>query len=165
MRMLIRRVECSSGSGINQGDVVSDGLRIYGDGVNVAARLEALARPGGISIAGKVFDEIKGKNLHSSVRRIWARNNLRISPFLFVPIVLVSGYSPRPRPYIQRMIFLLLNALILNSARCRYTSSVRISVSSSQRADRAPYTGQPMDRLVLPGRDSVEPQFVIPLPR
>src|SRR5262245_18507705 len=47
--------------GINQGDVISDGLRIYGDGVNIAARLEALARPGGICISGKVFDEIRGK--------------------------------------------------------------------------------------------------------
>src|SRR5262245_11619627 len=47
--------------GIDQGDVISDGLRIYGDGVNIAARLEALARPGGICISGKVFDEIRGK--------------------------------------------------------------------------------------------------------
>src|SRR5215467_1913681 len=34
--------------GINQGDIVHDDARIYGDGVNIAARLEALARPGGI---------------------------------------------------------------------------------------------------------------------
>ena len=51
--------------GINQGDVVSDETRIYGDGINVAARLEALSEPGGICISGKVFDEIRGKvDLH-----------------------------------------------------------------------------------------------------
>ena len=47
--------------GVNQGDVVFDEARIYGDGVNVAARLEGIAEPGGICISGKVHAEIVGK--------------------------------------------------------------------------------------------------------
>src|SRR6266851_4902981 len=47
--------------GVNLGDVMVDGEQIYGDGVNVAARLESLADPGGICISGKVHEEIKGK--------------------------------------------------------------------------------------------------------
>jgi adenylate cyclase len=47
--------------GINLGDVVVDGERIYGDGVNIAARLESLADGGGICIAGSVYDQIKTK--------------------------------------------------------------------------------------------------------
>lgn len=47
--------------GINQGDVVFDEQRIYGDGINIAARLEGAAEPGGICISGKVYEEIKGK--------------------------------------------------------------------------------------------------------
>src|SRR3974377_1129608 len=47
--------------GINQGDVVVDDARVYGDGVNVAARLESIAEPGGICVSGKVYDEIVGK--------------------------------------------------------------------------------------------------------
>src|SRR5713101_4806110 len=47
--------------GINLGDVMVDGEQIYGDGVNVAARLESLADPGGICISGKVHDEIRNK--------------------------------------------------------------------------------------------------------
>jgi len=47
--------------GINLGDVIVDGERIYGDGVNIAARMEGLAEGGGICISGTVFDHIKGK--------------------------------------------------------------------------------------------------------
>lgn len=44
--------------GINTGDVLVEGDDIYGDGVNVAARLEALAEPGGLCVSGKVYEEI-----------------------------------------------------------------------------------------------------------
>ena len=47
--------------GINLGDVIIEGDDIYGDGVNVAARLETLAKPGEICISGTVFDQVKGK--------------------------------------------------------------------------------------------------------
>ncbi|NIS60749.1 MAG: guanylyl cyclase, partial [Proteobacteria bacterium] len=47
--------------GINLGDVVEEEDRIYGDGVNIAARVEGLAEGGGICISGKVYEEVKGK--------------------------------------------------------------------------------------------------------
>jgi len=47
--------------GINLGDVISDGERIYGDGVNIAARLEGLAEPGGICISRTAYDQIEDK--------------------------------------------------------------------------------------------------------
>lgn len=47
--------------GINQGDIFSDGSRIYGDGVNVAARLETLSPPGGICVSAAVRESLEGK--------------------------------------------------------------------------------------------------------
>jgi adenylate cyclase len=53
-RMLLR-------IGVNLGDIIHDGTRTYGDGINVAARLEPLAEPGGICISSTVRDAIFGK--------------------------------------------------------------------------------------------------------
>ncbi|MBI3757818.1 MAG: adenylate/guanylate cyclase domain-containing protein [Deltaproteobacteria bacterium] len=47
--------------GINLGDVVVEGERIYGDGVNIAARLESLAEPGGICLSGTVYEQVEPK--------------------------------------------------------------------------------------------------------
>jgi len=47
--------------GINVGDIIIDGGDIYGDGVNVAARLEGLSEPGGICLSGRVHEDVQGK--------------------------------------------------------------------------------------------------------
>jgi adenylate cyclase len=47
--------------GVNIGDVIQEGGRIYGDGVNIAARLESLADPGGICVSKTAFDQIEMK--------------------------------------------------------------------------------------------------------
>ena len=47
--------------GVNLGDIMIDGSDLYGGGVNIAARLEALAEPGGILVSGAAYDHIKNK--------------------------------------------------------------------------------------------------------
>jgi adenylate cyclase len=47
--------------GVHLGEVMTEGDRIYGDGVNIAARLEALAEPGGICVSGTVRDQVESK--------------------------------------------------------------------------------------------------------
>jgi adenylate cyclase len=62
-----RNAKCEEGRrmwfriGINVGDVMIDGHDLLGDGVNIAARLQALAEPGGIFVSGSVFDHVKDK--------------------------------------------------------------------------------------------------------
>jgi adenylate cyclase len=53
--------------GIHLGDVMFDGERIYGDGVNIAARLEALAEPCGICVSDMVYKQIRGKFSFDSI--------------------------------------------------------------------------------------------------
>jgi TolB-like protein/class 3 adenylate cyclase len=47
--------------GINLGDIIIEGSDIYGDGVNVAARIQEVAEPGGIALSGAAFDQVAGK--------------------------------------------------------------------------------------------------------
>ncbi|CAB1061892.1 Adenylate cyclase (EC [Olavius sp. associated proteobacterium Delta 1] len=47
--------------GVNLGDVIEEDGRIYGDGVNIAARVESLSEAGGICISGKVYDHVENK--------------------------------------------------------------------------------------------------------
>src|SRR5437870_5995084 len=47
--------------GVNLGDIIADGDDIFGDGVNIAARLEALAQPGTICISHTVYDQVRNK--------------------------------------------------------------------------------------------------------
>ena len=47
--------------GVHMGDVMIDGDDLYGDGVNIAARLEPLAAPGGIAVSGTVFEQLQGE--------------------------------------------------------------------------------------------------------
>src|SRR5262249_16097666 len=54
-----RRIEFRIG--INVGDIIPDEGEIYGDGVNIATRLEGLARPNGVCISRQVCDQVEGK--------------------------------------------------------------------------------------------------------
>src|SRR5215831_13600800 len=64
--------------GINLGDVIAEEQDIFGDGVNVAARLEALAEPGGICVGRGVRDQVRDKSISPS--RTWVRRASRTSP-------------------------------------------------------------------------------------
>jgi adenylate cyclase len=81
--------------GINQGDVVFDDARIYGDGVNIAARLEGIAEPGGICISGKVYAEIVGK-VEAAVHDLGPQHLKNIATPVQVYRIVRTGSSPVP---------------------------------------------------------------------
>jgi class 3 adenylate cyclase len=74
--------------GINLGDVMIDDSDIFGDGVNVAARLEALAEPGGICVSRVVRDQVRDSSPSRS--RTWVSSRSRISLGRCVPIAFYS---------------------------------------------------------------------------
>jgi adenylate cyclase len=89
--------------GINLGDVIVEDGRLYGDGVNIAARIEALAEAGGICISGKVYDEVSRKLEAAfedlgehTLKNIAAPTRVyRVRPLNSAPAVL-SGELARP---------------------------------------------------------------------
>src|ERR1700687_1837801 len=90
--------------GVNLGDVMVEGEQIYGDGVNVAARLESLADPSGICISGTVREHL-GNKLALSYEDLGARSGKNIAEPVRVVRVLLNGAvptSPRKTQQISR---------------------------------------------------------------
>src|SRR5437868_14127228 len=77
--------------GIHQGDIVVEDRDIFGDGVNVAARLEAIAEPGGVCVSGRVLEDVQGK-LDIAFEDIGEQQLKNIArPVRVYRVVLVSG--------------------------------------------------------------------------
>lgn len=112
--------------GVNLGDVVVNGGDLLGDGVNVAARLQALAQPGGICLSGAVYDQVRGrieigfadlgpqtmKNMADPVR-VYA---LRVGPDAHRVAAMASAPAPAPRAghgIFERLRRRLLGALVV----------------------------------------------------
>ena len=77
--------------GVNLGDVMVDGSDLYGDGVNIAARLETTAEPGGILISGTIYDHVRNK-INVDFEDLGAQTVKNIA--LPVRIYRVSGTPP-----------------------------------------------------------------------
>ena len=76
--------------GVNIGDIVADGEDIYGDGVNIAARLQAIADPGGICLSRNAYNQIKGK-LDLDVENLGEKEVKNIAEPLSVYRVVLDG--------------------------------------------------------------------------
>lgn len=81
--------------GVNQGDVVHDDAHIYGDGINVAARLQQIGEPGGVYVSGKVFEEVRDR-MKTGFRDLGERELKNIArPVRVFEVVTGTGRSTR----------------------------------------------------------------------
>ncbi|MCW5736586.1 MAG: hypothetical protein KIS73_20835 [Enhydrobacter sp.] len=80
--------------GINLGDVMIDGADIYGDGVNIAARLQELAEPGGIVISGPVYDQVRNK-LSVGFDFLGQQQMKNVAPVTSYRVAMIDGDRPR----------------------------------------------------------------------
>jgi adenylate cyclase len=115
--------------GVNLGDVIEEGEQIYGDGVNIAARLESLAEAGGICISGTAYDQVENKlglgyqflgeqtvkNIAKPVRVY----KVLTEPGAFVRVAAEKKVKPRKwqRPVMVLVIILVLVAAALTIRR------------------------------------------------
>jgi adenylate cyclase len=97
--------------GVNLGDVIIDGDNIFGDGVNIAARLEALARPGTICISQTVYEQVRNK-LDLDYRPLGSHRVKNIAEPIRAYAVGVPAAAPRPRRR-QRALFAMAGAAAL----------------------------------------------------
>lgn len=89
--------------GVNLGDVMVEGEQIYGDGVNVAARLESLANPGGICISRTVHENIRNK-LALTFQDLGNQTVKNIAEPVQVWRVLLDNAAPTPRKETRRIL-------------------------------------------------------------
>jgi len=83
--------------GINLGDIIVDDGDIHGDGVNIAARLEGLAEPGGICVSGLVHDQVRGR-LDCAFDDLGEQNLKNIARAVRVYRVAAASPDPNPPP-------------------------------------------------------------------
>lgn len=81
--------------GINLGDVMVDGADIYGEGVNIAARLQEMAEPGGVLISGPVYDQVHNK-VSVSFDCLGQRQVKNVAAPVMSYRVAFGGEQPRP---------------------------------------------------------------------
>src|SRR5712692_7482913 len=106
--------------GVNLGDVMVDGEQIYGDGVNVAARLESLAEPGGICVSGTVCEHL-GNRLALSYEDLGEQSVKNIAKPVRIYRVLLEAGAATPtrqrqgvaRKYVRRGIFSIAGLAII----------------------------------------------------
>jgi len=107
--------------GVNLGDVIEEGEQIYGDGVNVAARLESLADPGGICVSGTVCEHL-GNRLALSYEDLGEQSVKNIAkPVRVFRVLMEAGGAATPtrqtqgvaRKYVRRGVFSIAGLAII----------------------------------------------------
>src|SRR5271170_3023591 len=144
--------------GINIGDVIVDGDDIYGDGVNVAARLESLAEPGGILVSGQVrdklsfsFDDLGDRNVKNIPRPVRAYR-VKLSddeqPPLAAKPTTKLGIAGRPMAWIGAAVLLLV--VVAGGAVWHFSRGPKLAAPAAQQSAALPTPAARLSIVVLP---------------
>jgi class 3 adenylate cyclase len=114
--------------GVNLGDIIVEGEDIYGDGVNVAARLEGLAEPGGVCVSGKVREGMR-KRLDLAFAPMGAQRVKNIAEPVETWRVLLDGHAPPARRWLR------------TPGRVRAAIAVALALPCSSSRPRSPVPG------------------------
>jgi len=117
--------------GINLGDVIEKRKRIYGDGVNIAARIEGLAEAGGISISGTAYDQVKNK-LDFEFGYMGDHTVKNIAEPVRVYKVLMQPGAATPMVPAQKLEVLLYAAVSLGTLYFLYFKYLRYFIADSK---------------------------------
>ena len=124
--------------GINLGDVIQEGERIYGDGVNIAARVEGLADPGGICISGSAYEQIENKLAlgYDYIGEHTVKNIVKPIRVYRVPTgpetIQKVTEEKRPAPGWQRAAFAVVIALVVVAGGVAVWKSFRPSTAPTE---------------------------------
>jgi TolB-like protein/class 3 adenylate cyclase len=100
--------------GVNLGDVIVEGDGIYGDGVNIAARLESLADYGGVALSVNAYEQVRDKLPYRFVDRGEQRvKNIARPVRVYAVDMSASGVSPRRRPLPRRRVLWAAGVAVL----------------------------------------------------
>jgi adenylate cyclase len=126
--------------GINLGDVIVDGEDIFGDGVNVAARVQALAEPGGIAISGPVYDQVRNK-LDLGFRNRGTHRVKNITEPVRVYDVLLESAAARRTAQVARGFWLVASAAGAAMVVLAVVLTVWLRWPETRKADQAEPSG------------------------
>jgi adenylate cyclase len=138
--------------GINLGDVIQEGERIYGDGVNIAARVEGLAEAGGICISGSAYEQIENKLAlgYEYIGEHSVKNIVKPIRVYRVPVgpetLQKVAEERRPAPSWQRPAFAVAIALLLVAGG--------VAIWKSYRPSTAPMEVASVEKMALPLPDN-----------
>ena len=142
--------------GINLGDVIVDGEDIFGDGVNVAARLEALADPGGIAVSGAVYDQVKTKmNLDFDPRGRHRVKNIKESVRVYAIVSKGSVISHKQIEKNRQVIVYAAAAILCMLAVVAVFLPWKSLFSPDERSDAPITSNEPVATLALNGKPTI----------
>ena len=103
--------------GVNLGDVIVEDGAIYGDGVNIAARIESLADYGGVALSASAYDQVRDKLPYRFVDRGEQQaKNIARPVRVYAVDMSASGVKPRPRPFVRRRAIATLSIVLIVAA-------------------------------------------------